>query len=75
VGRGVGNNGLDGTEGARRNNVIGTYLHGAVLPKNPSIADRIISVAVERRFGSAPLRALDESMTEDARQVAAARPR
>jgi CobQ-like glutamine amidotransferase family enzyme len=75
VSRGAGNNGSDGTEGARSNNVIGTYLHGAVLPKNPAIADHLISVAVERRFGPARLRALDESTTEDARRVAVARPR
>ncbi|HEY0374158.1 MAG TPA: glutamine amidotransferase [Amnibacterium sp.] len=75
VSRGAGNNGSDGTEGARRDNVIGTYLHGALLPKNPSIADRLISVAVERRFGSASLQELGEATTDEARRVALARPR
>ena len=38
---GNGNNGEDKTEGARKNNVFGTYLHGAFLPKNPEFADYI----------------------------------
>src|SRR5205823_996017 len=32
--KGHGNNGQDGYEGARTGNVIGTYLHGPLLPKN-----------------------------------------
>jgi len=36
---GTGNNGEDHTEGARVHNVIGTYMHGSLLPKNPAIAD------------------------------------
>ena len=36
---GNGNNGQDKTEGARYKNVFGTYLHGALLPKNPHFAD------------------------------------
>ena len=39
VRQGGGNNGEDGTEGARCHNVIGTYLHGSLLPKNPAVAD------------------------------------
>jgi CobQ-like glutamine amidotransferase family enzyme len=39
--RGHGNNGKDGYEGVRRGNVIGTYLHGPLLPKNVWLADRI----------------------------------
>jgi CobQ-like glutamine amidotransferase family enzyme len=75
VGPGTGNNGSDGTEGARYNNVIGTYLHGSLLPKNPAIADHLIAVAVERRFGSAELRTIDETLTEQARRSALSRPR
>lgn len=75
VPQGAGNNGSDGTEGARAHNVIGTYLHGSLLPKNPAVADRLITVALERRFGTARLRELDESTTELARRVAARRPR
>lgn len=48
---GAGNNHDDGTEGARRNNAIGTYLHGSLLPKNPEIADALILAALRRRYG------------------------
>ena len=43
---GHGNNGRDGFEGARRGNVIGTYLHGPLLPKNVWLADRLIELAL-----------------------------
>ena len=43
---GRGNNGKDGTEGVRRGNVIGTYLHGPLLPKNVWLADRLVELAL-----------------------------
>ena len=43
---GHGNNGKDGYEGVRRGNVIGTYLHGPLLPKNAWLADRLIELAL-----------------------------
>lgn len=43
---GFGNNGKDGYEGARRNNVFGTYLHGPLLPKNVWFADHLIELAL-----------------------------
>src|SRR5213594_4804376 len=43
---GHGNNGKDGYEGVRRGNVIGTYLHGPLLPKNVWLADRLIELAL-----------------------------
>ncbi|HLM28018.1 MAG TPA: hypothetical protein VK304_13725 [Thermoleophilaceae bacterium] len=43
---GHGNNGKDGYEGVRRANVIGTYLHGPLLPKNAWLADRLIELAL-----------------------------
>ncbi len=46
AGPGHGNNGADGTEGARRGNIIGTYLHGPLLPKNVWFADWLISRAL-----------------------------
>lgn len=49
---GAGNNGEDGTEGARAYNVIGTYMHGSLLPKNPRISDFLIRTAVVRRYGA-----------------------
>jgi CobQ-like glutamine amidotransferase family enzyme len=43
---GHGNNGRDGFEGVHRRNVIGTYLHGPLLPKNVWLADRLIELAL-----------------------------
>ena len=43
---GHGNNGKDGYEGARSGSVIGTYLHGPLLPKNVWFADWLISTAL-----------------------------
>ena len=40
---GFGNNGRDGLEGVRRLNLIGTYLHGPLLPKNAWLADWLMS--------------------------------
>jgi len=48
---GSGNNGEDGTEGARYRQVYATYLHGPVLPKNPWLTDHLISAALAHRDG------------------------
>lgn len=63
---GRGNNGQDGTEGARYRNVIGCYLHGALLPKNPVLADWLIERALERRYGVDRLSSLDDSFEQQA---------
>ncbi|MGH9093499.1 MAG: glutamine amidotransferase [Acidimicrobiales bacterium] len=47
---GVGNGGGDGTEGAWAGHVVGTYLHGPVLARNPALADLLLAWAT----GSAP---------------------
>jgi CobQ-like glutamine amidotransferase family enzyme len=52
--KGHGNNGRDGFEGVRKGNLIGTYLHGPLLPKNAWLADHLIASAIERRTGSRP---------------------
>jgi len=65
--RGHGNNGEDGFEGVRRDNVIGTYLHGPLLPKNVWLADRLIELAL-----GVELRPLDDRM-EDAAHASARR--
>jgi lipid II isoglutaminyl synthase (glutamine-hydrolysing) len=44
--RGHGNNGRDGAEGARAGSVIGTYLHGPLLPKNAWFADWLVATAL-----------------------------
>jgi CobQ-like glutamine amidotransferase family enzyme len=55
--RGQGNNGKDGSEGVHQRNVIGTYLHGPLLPKNAWFADWLIATALGE---GEPLRALDD---------------
>ncbi len=63
---GHGNNGKDGLEGIVRNNLIGTYLHGPLLPKNSWLADELIVRAIGRREGRRPeLEPLDDRL-EDA---------
>jgi CobQ-like glutamine amidotransferase family enzyme len=65
--RGHGNNGSDGFEGVRRRNVIGTYLHGPLLPKNVWLADRLIELAL-----GVSLEPLDDRL-EDAAHASARR--
>ena len=52
--KGHGNNGGDGFEGVWKNNMVGTYLHGPLLPKNAWLADLLIELALERRYGNRP---------------------
>ena len=70
---GFGNNGEDGTEGARYKNVFGTYSHGPLLPKNPELCDHILLTALRRRYGSAELVPLDDSAERFAHDQMAAR--
>jgi len=51
---GHGNNGRDGFEGVRRGNVIGTYLHGPLLPKNVWLADHLIELALGIQLEALP---------------------
>lgn len=73
--RGGGNNLYDNTEGVRYQNVIATYLHGPLLPKNPQIADFLINVALERRGVAIDTYYIDDTAAERAREVAEKRPR
>ena len=57
--KGHGNNGTDGYEGVRDGNVIGTYLHGPLLPKNAWFADWLIQAALGR---GEPLEPLDDRL-------------
>ncbi len=71
--RGSGNNGQDKTEGARRHNAVGTYLHGPLLPNNPQFADWLIATALHRKGVSFAPKRLDEMLTAQARANAVAR--
>jgi CobQ-like glutamine amidotransferase family enzyme len=70
--KGFGNDGASGFEGALAGNVIGTYLHGPLLPKNVWFADWLIARAVG--VGVDELAPLDDGLErqvhEDARRVA-----
>ena len=48
---GFGNNDKDEFEGIVHKNIIGTYLHGPILPKNPKLADVLILKALRRKYG------------------------
>jgi hypothetical protein len=61
VTKGHGNNGEDKTEGIRFQNLIGTYLHGPLLPKNPLLADFFIQ-AMTHRNGIELNTVLDDSI-------------
>ena len=72
---GRGNNGVDRTEGALRDNVFGTYLHGPVLAKSPAFADELLRRAYARRGDQVQLVPLDDTLALRAAQVAGSRPR
>lgn len=63
---GHGNNGEDGTEGVLYKNVVGTYLHGPLLPKNPHISDYLIKNALKRKYGTDELTPLDDTQELEA---------
>lgn len=69
--KGFGNNGSDGTEGARYKNVYCTYMHGSFLPKNPEMADELIYRALIRKYGaSVQLAKLNDNFELNARSIA-----
>jgi CobQ-like glutamine amidotransferase family enzyme len=69
--RGHGNDGASGYEGVRRGNVIGTYLHGPLLPKNVWLADWLIAAALGREEPLPPLDdALEAGAHAEARRAA-----
>ncbi len=64
---GAGNDGESGYEGVLYKNVIGTYLHGPLLPKNPQVCDYLISKALERKYKEKiELPKLDDSKEQEA---------
>jgi CobQ-like glutamine amidotransferase family enzyme len=64
--KGHGNDGRSGHEGVRRGGVIGTYLHGPLLPKNAWFADWLIAQAT----GLDTLAALDDTLEDAAHRSA-----
>ena len=64
-----GNNG-DGTEGVILGSAVGTYLGGPCLPRNPSLADFLISAALSRRYGATDLPPLADELELAAHEAA-----
>ena len=73
LGKTFGNNGEDGFEGVHQGNLIGTYLHGPLLPKNPQVADYLIAQAYDRRGDVLELALLDDAIELEANRVMAKR--
>jgi CobQ-like glutamine amidotransferase family enzyme len=70
---GAGNNGEDHTEGAVYKGAIGCYMHGSLLPKNPWLADRLLSIALSHRTGApVQLQPLDDRLEDQAHAAVAA---
>ena len=67
---GNGNNGEDRMEGVVYRNLIGTYLHGPLLPANPKLTDYVLERALKRKYGpDAPaLNPLDDAAEDVARE-------
>ncbi len=74
---GYGNDGESGYEGVRVGRAIGTYLHGPLLPRNPWLADLLLSWAIAHATGHdpVPLEPLEDDLEHEAHAVAAARAR
>lgn len=68
--RGNGNNNTKTHEGARTNNVIGSYMHGPLLPLNPHLADSLISIATRNVYGEDILSPVDDHLAVLAREGA-----
>jgi lipid II isoglutaminyl synthase (glutamine-hydrolysing) len=73
---GFGNDGESGYEGCRAGRVLGTYLHGPLLPRNPWLADWLLAQALAHRTGEPPeLEPLGDELEAEAHAVAADRAR
>lgn len=74
---GYGNDGASGHEGCVHERAIGTYLHGPLLPRNPELADLLLSWAIAHATGEdpAPLPPLDDRLEAAAHAVASERAR
>jgi CobQ-like glutamine amidotransferase family enzyme len=74
---GFGNDGESGFEGCRAGRVVGTYLHGPLLPRNPWFADWLLSRALAHRTGGEPpeLEPLADGLEAEAHALSSARAR
>lgn len=68
---GHGNNDTDKADGVLHRNVLGTYLHGPLLPKNPEVADWLLTRGLERRAARAGVEAPQLAQLDDSAEIAA----
>lgn len=73
VQKGNGNNGSDEAEGVIYQNVVGTYIHGPLLPKNPQLADNMLERALDYAGFNRDLEPLADGLEESAREAFLAR--
>ena len=66
---GHGNEMHSGYEGFMNEQVLATYMHGPLLPKNPDIADAILKRALRKRYGQVELEPLDDTIEYKAQEV------
>lgn len=66
---GHGNTFQGGQEGFQNDQVLATYMHGPLLPKNPKIADLVLERALHRQYPDAHLEPLDDQLEDAAREV------
>ncbi len=66
---GHGNNGTSGYEGVVYKNVVATYLHGPLLPKNPQLCDELLTRALKKKYPSfTQLSPLDDKLENTANE-------
>jgi CobQ-like glutamine amidotransferase family enzyme len=70
VTKGYGNTGKSGYEGVMYRQAIGTYLHGPLLPKNPALADFLLTQAIVKIEPNYQLKTLDDSLANRANTIA-----
>lgn len=66
---GYGNNGEDGYEGCIYKNTFCTYFHGSLLSKNPELADRMLSLALTKKYGDVTLEKIDDTFPLKAKEI------
>lgn len=66
---GYGNNGEDGFEGCIYKNTFCSYFHGSLLSKNPELADRILKLALDKKYDVVNLETLDDEFEIKAKET------
>jgi len=66
---GYGNNGEDGNEGCIYKNTFCTYFHGSLLSKNPELADRMLTIALNKKYENVKLDKIDDTFALKAKEI------